>query len=298
MAWPPRQSWTSFSRRERNRALFSAIGSALALFAGLVLLLMSRADPAQGRGLRAAALDGVAPVWAWTKAPLEWAEGVADDVAAYFDAVDKVRELEARIARQQQLREQRDALLRENAQLKSMLRVVEPATRWSRTVAIAGASSGSYVRSAVVAGGRAEGLRVGQPVRIADGLVGRVVETGEHAARVLLLTDMSSLVPVRVVRTGRPAIVAGVNEALLEVRYVAPADGPLRPGDRLVTSGDGGVFPPDVPVAVVTGFRGELPVARPVARMQGLGYVTVEAPWLPPLPPPAAPGAAPAGAPK
>jgi rod shape-determining protein MreC len=292
MAWPPRQSWTSFSRRERNRALFSAIGSALALFAGLVLLLMSRADPAQGRGLRAAALDGVAPVWAWTKVPIEWAQGIADDVAAYFAAVDRVRELEARMERLKRLREERDALRRENAQLKAMLRVVEPAGRWSRTVAIAGASSGSYVRSAVVAGGRAEGLRVGQPVRIDTGLVGRVVETGQHAARVLLLTDMSSLVPVRVVRTGKPAIVAGVNEALLEVRYVAPTDGPLKVGDRLVTSGDGGVFPPDVPVAVVTGFKGELPVARPVARMQGLGYVTVEAPWLPPLPPPADPAAA------
>lgn len=58
-------------------------------------------------------------------------------------------------------------------------------------------------------------------------------------------------------------------------------------------SGDGGIFPPDVPVAVVTHVRGDLQLARPIAHPEGLGYVIVERPYLPPAivaaPPPAAP---------
>ena len=288
MAWPPRQSWTSFSRRERNRALFSVVGSGLAVAVGLVILLTSRADPAQGRAMRETAMDGVAPLWSWAQAPLNWIDAQLQSASDYFAAVDKLRLLRAQRARDDDLRMKRDALARENRQLKALLRVIEPTRGEARAVAISGASSGSYVRSAVISGGRVQGLRVGQPVRSPDGLVGRIVETGNHASRVLLLNDVSSLVPVRVVRTGKPAMVAGINGPLLEVRYVAPADGPLRRGDRLVTSGDGGIFPPDIPVARVTGFRGELPVARPSVRLDGLGYVLVERPWLPPLPAPAA----------
>jgi rod shape-determining protein MreC len=78
-------------------------------------------------------------------------------------------------------------------------------------------------------------------------------------------------------------MVAGVNGALLEVRYGSPGDEPLRAGDRLVTSGDGGIFPPGVPVAVVTDAAGAPPRARPIARPDGLGYVIVERPYLPPV---------------
>ncbi len=286
----PRQSRSSFSRRDRNQALFAVIGAAIVILVGLVLLVMSRADPVWGTALRGAVLDATAPVWRTARAPLEWAGAAGRYVDDYFLAISRNRTLEAELRDAKLLRQQRDRLLRENRQLKAMLRVREPGARWSRVVAISGSNAASYVRSAVVSGGRVDGIAPGQPVRAADGLVGRVVETGRHAARVLLLTDTNSRVPVRVLRTGKPAMIAGANSPLLEVRYVAEADGPLKVGDRLVTSGDGGVFPPDVPVAVVVGARGETPVARPLAPPEGLGYVVVEAPYLPPLPaPPPAP---------
>jgi rod shape-determining protein MreC len=290
MAWPPRRRAPSTSRRERNVALLRGVASVLAVLAGLVLLLMSRADPARGGALRTAALDATAPVWGLVRAPFDAIGRVGDYVDDYFGAVDRNRRLEAELRRLRAREQQRISLVRENRQLKQLLGVVEPQRGWRRVLPIAAASSGSYVRSAVVSGGRRAGLRVGQPVRAQRGLVGRVVEVGGNASRVLLLTDASSRVPVRVVRTGRPAMVAGVNAAHLEVRFVAPADGRLRIGDRLVTSGDGGVFPPDVPVAVVTHIRGDLVLARPFAHPEALGYVIVEQPYLPAAsiaPPPA-----------
>jgi rod shape-determining protein MreC len=252
-----------------------------------VLLVGSRSDSARGEALRGVALNITAPSWSWGQAPAAAVGGWSDAIADHFDTVDHNRRLEHRLRQMRHLVEERDGLARQNRQLKALLGVMEPQASWSRVVAIAGASSGSYVRSAVVAGGRRDGLRSGQPVRNVDGLVGRVTEVGSSAARVLLIIDAASRIPVRVVRTGKPAMVAGINGALVEVRYAAPIDGPLRPGDRLVTSGDGGVFPPDLPVATVEGFDGEIPMARPAARLDGLGYVIVQAPWLPPVPAPA-----------
>lgn len=281
MAWPPRRRSTSNSRRERNVALLRGLASLLAVVAGLVLLLVSRADPAMGGAFRTAALDATTPVWAIARAPFAALGQVGDYIGDYFGAVTRNRQLEGQLRRYHVREQQRVALIRENRQLKSLLGVVEPVRGWRRVLPISAASSGSFLSSAVVSGGRRHGLRVGQPVRAEHGLVGRVVEVGELASRVLLLTDGSSRVPVRVARTGRPAMIAGTNTNELEVRFVAPADGRLRIGDRLVTSGDGGVFPPDVPVAVVTRLRGDLPLARPLAHPEALGYVLVEQPYLP-----------------
>jgi rod shape-determining protein MreC len=282
MPWPPRQRTWSVSRRERNLALVRSIVAVLAVVIGLVLLLVSRGDPNRGGALRTAAMDATAPLWGLVRAPLAAIDDAGNYVSHYFFAVDRNRRLEAELRRYRLRDQQRLAMARENRELKQLLSVVQPGRQWRRVVPIAAGSSGSYMRSAVVSGGYSAGLRVGQPVRSARGLVGRVVEVGRHSARVLLLTDASSRVPVRVLRTGRPAIIAGLNDAELELRYVAPADGQLKVGDRLVTSGDGGVFPPDVPVAVVTRVLRDVQYARPLAHPEGLGYVMVEQPYLPP----------------
>jgi rod shape-determining protein MreC len=292
MAWPPRKRGSSASRRDRNLALVRRVASAAVVMAGLLILVGSRIDPAQGGVLRAAALDVSAPVWRAARAPFDWIGRAGDYVGDYFFAVGRNRELEAQLLRHRRLEQHRAALLRENRQLKRLLGVVEPKRGWSRVLPIAGASSGSYVRSAIVSGGRGAGLRVGQPVRSPEGLVGRVVEVGSNASRVLLLGDASSRVPVRVERTGFPALVVGINAARLEVRYMAPTTDRLRVGDRLVTSGDGGIYPPDVPVGVVTTVAGEHVLARPYARAEALGYVLVEQPYLPPPAPVTAPASA------
>src|SRR3546814_19460364 len=84
-----------------------------------------------------------------------------------------------------------------------------------------------------------------------SGPVGRVSETGSNAARVMLLTHVDSRVQVAMVRDGTPALVFGRNDALLEVKTVITDRNPFRPGDLLITSGAGGIYPPDVAVAVV-----------------------------------------------
>lgn len=281
MAWPPRKRAPGTSRRERNVALLRGVASVVAVGVGLVLLLMSRADPARGGALREAAMDATAPIWGAVRVPIEAVGRFGDYVGDYFAAVDRNRKLEAELRRYRAREQQHMSLARENRQLKELLHVVEPKRGWQRVLPISAASSGSYVRSAIVSGGRSVGLAVGQPVRAADGLVGRVVEVGRNSARVLLLTDASSRVPVRIQRTGQAAMVLGVNGPQLEVSFLATDDSRLKVGDRLVTSGDGGIFPPDIPVAIVIYAKGDKHLAQPLAHPEGLGYVIIEQPYLP-----------------
>jgi len=145
---------------------------------------------------------------------------------------------------------------------------------------IVGASPSAPARLAIIAGGMGRGLRVGQPVRDARGLVGRIVEVGATSARVLLITDADSRVPVRVQRTGQTAMVEGLSDIELSVRYISGTT-PLEPGDRLVTTGQGGVFPPGIPVGVVTRAGPLEGRAQPFSNPNGLDLVLVYAPYLP-----------------
>ena len=99
------------------------------------------------------------------------------------------------------------------------------------------------------------------------------------AARELLLTDPASRIPVIIVRTGQAALVVGTNRPALELRDKVGADLPLRAGDRLVTSGDGGVFPPGVPVGTIIGPQEPVQV-RPAAHPVGAAYVRIEAAYM------------------
>ena len=125
---------------------------------------------------------------------------------------------------------------------------------------------------------------IADKLRITEGyvvwVIGRTVEAGNHAARVLLLTDPASRIPVVVVRTGQAALAVGTNRPSLVLRDRVGADVPLQAGDRLVTSGDGGVFPPGIPVGTIVD-PAEPPAIRPAANPVGAAYVSIEAAYLP-----------------
>ena len=279
MDWSP-PSRRSASRREQNLALLGAVVSGVVIAFGLLLLLIGRVNPQAGAALRGATADIVMPVWSVVRAPIEAIEQGAAGIGAYFGAVSRNRALTAELAASRARLQRADAEALANARLRQLLRVVEPRVRLIATARIAGASSGGTLRSAVISAGARDGLRPGQPVRAAAGLVGRTLETGANATRILLLTDPGSRVPVIVARTGQPALLVGANAPLLEVRDRVGAEVPLRVGDRLLTSGDGGVFAPGIPAAVVV-RTGEPPLARAAASPGGLGYVAVETPYLP-----------------
>lgn len=281
MDWPPPSRRSSNARREQNLALVGAVVSGAVIAVALGLLLLGRVNPELGGRTRGVVLDIVAPLWGTVRAPFDWLGDVGSAIGEYIGTVPRNRILTAELAAARQALEKQGALQSENTALKRLLRVTEPRQQLIVVARIAGSSAGSYARTAMVSAGRSDGVVPGQPVRADVGLVGRTVEAGDHAARILLLTDTNSRVPVIVVRTGQPALAAGANGRLVEVRDRTGAEVPLLVGDRLVTSGAGGTFAAQIPVAVIVDAAREPPLAEPFANPSALTYVAIFAPYLP-----------------
>lgn len=162
----------------------------------------------------------------------------------------------------------------ENDALRKLIQVV-PAGNTSYIAArIVSESGGPYVRTALINGGAADGIAGGQAVVGAEGLVGRVIEAGSSSARVLLLTDINSRVPVIGEISRERSIASGNNSRELTLDYVE-AGSRMQPGERLLTSGDGGVFPPGVPVGVIAGASGTIVTVKPLADWARMEYVSV-----------------------
>jgi rod shape-determining protein MreC len=111
-------------------------------------------------------------------------------------------------------------------------------------------TSSSYVRSLIVLAGAGDGVVKGQAAITGAGLAGRVLEVGQRASRILLLTDISARIPVIVERTRDQAVLAGNNSENPELQFL-PRDVDIKVGDRIVTSGVGGNFPAGLPVGEV-----------------------------------------------
>ncbi|MEY2883329.1 MAG: hypothetical protein RL490_1053 [Pseudomonadota bacterium] len=281
MDWTPAPRRSSAMRREQNLALVGAVVSGAVIATGLLLLLVARVNPEAGERLRGVALDIVTPVWSVVRAPFDGVGRALSWGDDYFAAVDRSRDLEQQLAaaRAELNRAAADRLAL--AKLKRLQTVRDPSRRLIATARIVSATSGSVVRSAMIAAGRADGVVPGQPVIGADGLIGRIVESGNHASRVLLLTDPASRIPVMIQRTGQAGLAVGSNRPALELRDRVGAEVALRAGDRLVTSGDGGVFPPGIPVGTIIAGGVEPAAVRLAATPVGAAYVTIEAAWLP-----------------
>jgi rod shape-determining protein MreC len=203
------------------------------------------------------------------------ADDIGSEIGAYFNAAGQNRALKAQLAAAQRQVIDSRRLAFENARLVRLLKLVQAGTEPVVTARIVGSGLVGSRRFATLAAGSADGVRPGMPVRAADGLVGRIAETGSHAARVVLLTDGSSSVPLRIVRSGEPAIAEGRGDGSIEVHATIAGTQHFRRGDLLITSGVGGVFPPDLPVAVVTSISGEIARAQPLADPGKLDFAMV-----------------------
>ena len=104
------------------------------------------------------------------------------------------------------------------------------------------------------------------------GLVGRISGVGEKTSRVVLLTDSSSRIPVTIQPSGQKALLVGDNTTSPPVDFIEAPD-QLRPGDRVLTSGDGGVFPPGLAIGQITqdpGGRTRIRLAADYERLEFL----------------------------
>ena len=286
---PPRHRDRGFSRRIQYGLFFGYVAAGIGIFVALALILIARFYPLAFQGVRGMALDASAPFTTLGRPVVRGAGEVGGSIGDYLDAARQNAALKAELAAARRALVDDRRLVFENKRLMRLARLVEAGTQPVVTGRIVGSGLTGSRRFATLAAGSEDGVQPGMPVRGADGLVGRVAETGLHAARVVLLTDGGSSVPLRIVRTGEPALAEGRGEGTLEVHATIAGTQHFRRGDLLVTSGVGGVFPPDLPVAVVTNISGEVARALPLADPAKLDFAMVLpiAAAPPPLTPPA-----------
>ena len=246
---------------------------ALILLSGAIVI-MGKADQTMFDTLRTGLSDAAAPVLDVVARPLGAVEAALDRARGLVGIYQENRRLTEDNERLLQWQQVALKLTTENRQLQGLLKVVPDRVVSYVTARVIANSGGAYVRTVMINAGTDEGLARGQATITGDGLVGRLTEVGSRAARVLLITDLNSRIPVRIEGSHTSAVLAGDNSERPRLLYVAAAEG-VKIGDRVVTSGEGGVFPPDLPVGVVSAVGGSGPRVEPYVELSQLGYVLV-----------------------
>lgn len=270
-----------WSRRAQYGLFFSFIAAVAGLIIGLIMLALSLAAPKTYEGVRGAALDLTSPVAGALREVHTTASGLVSGAGNYWDAASQ----NGRLKRQNRAMRQRmieaRAILQENRQLKAALQLRERNRDAVAAGRIVGSSFTSPRRFAILSAGSSDGVRSGMPVRSADGLVGRIVEAGAIASRVLLVSDRASIVPARILRSGQPVISQGRGDGTIDLRPLEVGRNPFRPGDIIITSGTGGLYPPLIPVARVARLDDDGAIAVPLADPASTSFAIVEPPYEP-----------------
>lgn len=270
-----------YSRRAQYGLFFGYVTAVSGAAVALLLLILSAVDPNGFGALKGAVSDATLPITSAGRWVANEAGEVSGDVGSYINAAAQVRRLESEAkANQTKLIEAR-ALAFENARLKRLLHITEKGVQPVAVARLVGSTGSSIRRYAILNAGYMNGVRSGMPVRGPGGLVGRIASAGAVSARVSLITDGGTLVPVRRVPDGIPALATGTGDGLIDIRALGAENTTFKRGDVFVTSGAGGIYPPNVPVAIISRVTRESYLALPVADPARLDFAIVEAAYQP-----------------
>ncbi len=256
----------------RGAAQRFALGSLVV--ASFALMFLGKTDTQFVERMRTTVTDVATPIL----------EVLAEPVSAIDKGFDYLGELAALHEENRRLREEvarlrgwHSAALRleaENNSFRDLLHYSGPDRRSFVSARVIADGRGPFVKSVLVNVGTRDGITKGQGVVTQLGLVGRVTEVGERSARVLMITDLNSRIPVLVQETRDRAILAGDNSGRPQLAFL-PETAKVKTGQRVVTSGDGGALPPGVPVGVVSVTDGGSVRVRPFVDWERLEYVQI-----------------------
>lgn len=275
---PPRPGW---SRRAQYGLFFSFVAVIAGLVIGIFLLGLSLLAPNSFQSVRGAALDVTAPISGALNEVTSTVGGLVSGAGNYWDAAHQNAGLKAERKKMLLRMIEAKAILQENRQLKAALQLRERSRVAVAAGRIVGSSLSSPRRFAVLSVGTGDGVAVGMPVRSPDGLIGRIIDSGRLASRVLLISDRSNIVPARILRSGQPVISQGRGDGTIDLRPLEVGRNPFKRGDIVISSGTGGLYPPLVPVARVVRLDDDGAIAVPLADPANTSFAVVEAPYEP-----------------
>jgi rod shape-determining protein MreC len=256
------------------RALVQRFGLFFLIVTAFSLMLLGKADSLVFERFRASVVDVVAPILGVMSRP---AEAVSDAVANVRE-VAWLREENARLREDNAQLRHWETLARnvsdQNASLRGLLNLAPDGMLSYVTARVVADSGGIFVRSMLVNAGARHGVAKGHAVLSGEGLAGRIGAVGDRSARVLLITDLNSKIPVVIESTRVRGLVAGDNSARPKLVFLPP-NATAAVGDRIVTSGHGGGLPAGLPVGEVAAVGGDGIRVRPFADLDRLDYLRV-----------------------
>lgn len=212
------------------------------LFVLVALFLLWRIDSPRVERVRAQLVDRIVPGFDWALVPVTAMANMITDFQSYQRIYEQNQELRRELQQMKAWKEAALQLEQKNARLLDLNNVrLDPMLTYVTGVVLA--DSGSPFRQTVLVNiGERDGIKDGWATMDGIGLVGRISGVGRNTARVILLTDSNSRIPITIQPSGQQALLAGDNTAAPLIELLESAE-QVRPGDRVISSGDGGVFP-------------------------------------------------------
>ncbi len=220
-----------------------------------VLLLLSSLYSAQAsvfQKAREGAIDAASPILEMLSGPISYVNGLVGNVSDYFNILKQNEALRQENAELRQWMDEALALREVTASYEGLQTYEAPPEAHPIDAYVIGEANDAFARSMLVNAGRARNVEAGQAVVNDNGLIGRIVDTGAVASRVLLLTDIQSRIPVYVEGADLEGLLVGNTRSKPTISFTASTEAAVViPGQRVLTSGAGGVLPRGLPVGVI-----------------------------------------------
>ncbi|MGB0901291.1 rod shape-determining protein MreC [Halocynthiibacter sp.] len=217
----------------------------------LAIFLIWRIDSPRVERMRAQITDAILPNTDWAMAPIAGFSEMVANFQSYQRLYEQNQELRNELQEMRVWQEAALQLDQRNARLLDLNKVrLDPQLTW--VTGVVTADSGSpFHQSVLLNVGERDGITDGWAAMDGLGLVGRISGVGNRSSRVLLLTDSNSRIPITIQPSGQRALLAGDNTPAPAIELLDKPD-LVRPGDRVMSSGDGGVFPAGLLIGQIT----------------------------------------------
>ncbi len=242
------------------------------LIAAIIIMLAGNADPRIFERARVIVSDFSSPIIDIMSRPVASIHSLKNEASILLNIRDDNVILRQDNASLLQWKKVAYELITENQQLRALLNYNRKDVMNHITARIIGDVGGSFARNILINAGKDVGVRKGQAAVVGDGLVGRVTIVGSKSSSVLLITDLNSRIPVVIESTRVRAFLDGDNTNLIRLSYLS-ANSELAIGQRIVTSGHGGVFPPGIPIGIISVINQNGVKVTPYVKSDKLEYI-------------------------
>ena len=256
------------------KAWWQKTSFAVGIVACILFVIMDRGGVNHVKEIRINLTDAVLPITETIFHPIKSISNFVDDFKNLNQAREVVKVLETQVRELQEELIVTQGLMIQNRRLREQTNFVAFPDTKIITGRVVTHSGGPFLKSMLINIGEDNGARLGQAVVSEYGLVGVIVEVASRFARVLQITDINSQIPVVTENTRDPAIIKGDNSRFLKLKFM-PNDSLLAVGDRIVTSGHGGLLPPDIPIGHIAEIDGTSVLVSSLVDWDRLDYIRV-----------------------